>query len=379
MRIAVISSYPPIECGIATYSENLCKALPSEQDEIVVISPHGARGDNVFPIYNSADDNIAAEIFHMLGQLTPDIVHIQHEFGLYGELHGIQINELILRLQMAGLPVVTTLHTVRAAMPRNDRIILKNIVQDSAVVIVHEVLQKKILEDTFGKTGTIRVIPHGIRNLKPIENARSLLGVEGRKTAILVGYYRPTKRFERVVDLWPRVVERCPDALLILAGKMRNISFSDYLCMLMKKVEDSSVRDNILVLNGQFPQYTFDTMISAADCMLLPYEAGAQSGILSNSAAFGVPVVTSDLESFDQWNKESGGGLTAHSDDEFVDHICRMLQEEDLRREMSSNIRRFIKPMLWEAVADQHHQIYEEVSRKPITDSRYFYVPEPGK
>ncbi len=376
MRIAMISTYPPIECGIATYSENLCQAFHKEEDEIVVISQHGAHGPDVFPVYNAADDNIAAEIFNMLSKLTPDIVHIQHEFGLYGEQHGIQVNELILRLRMADLPVAVTLHTVRNPMPREDQIVLKNIVQDSSVVIVHERLQKDILEEVFGNPGNIRVIPHGVRDIKPVPGARRLLGVERYKTALLAGYYRPTKRFERVVDLWPEVVKRCPDALLVLAGKMRNISYSDYYRTLMRKVEESPVRDSILVLRGQFPQHTFDTIISGADCMLLPYEAGAQSGILSNAAAFGVPVVTSDLDSFEQWTRESGGGLAAHSDEEYIDYICQVLDDHSLQKKLKRNMKEYIRPMLWEAVSLKHHEVYEEIARNPNVSSRYFYVPE---
>ena len=376
MRIAMISTYPPIECGIATYSENLCAAFPRDEDEVVVVSQHGAKGEGVFPVYNAADDNIAAEIFHILGKLTPDVVHIQHEFGLYGELHGIQVNELVLRLRMAGVPVIVTLHTVRAPMPRDDQIVLKNIVQDSDGVIVHEPFQKEILKETFGSADNVHVIPHGIRNIKPVEDAKALIGAEGRKTALLVGYYRPTKRFERAVRIWPCVVERCPDALLVVAGKMRNIAFSDYYCELMKEVEASPVRDNILVLRGQFPQHTFDTLISSADCMLLPYEAGAQSGILCNAAAFHVPVVTSDLKSFDEWNRKSGGGLSAGSDDEYVDQICKVLEDDSLRNRLKSNIRNFIPPMYWDNVVRQHREIYNEAVRCPVMSSRYFYAPE---
>ncbi len=376
MRIAMISTYPPIECGIATYSENLCAAFPSHEDELVIVSQHGARGEGVFPVYNAADDNIAAEIFHILGKLTPDVVHIQHEFGLYGEQHGIQVNELILRLRMAGLPVIVTLHTVRSPMPRDDRIILKNIVQDCNAVIVHEPFQKEILKETFGSADNVRVIPHGIRDIKPVKDARKLIGAEGRKTALLVGYYRPSKRFEKIIRLWPRVVERCPDALLVLAGKMRNIASSDYYCELMKEVDASTVKDHILVLRGQFPQHTFDTIISSADCMLLPYEAGAQSGILCNAAAFHIPVVTSNLKSFDEWNRLSGGGLSAGTDDEFVSQIVRVLEDKSLRNSLKKNIRKFIPPLFWDHVAEQHREIYEETVRCPVISSRYFYVPE---
>jgi glycosyltransferase involved in cell wall biosynthesis len=261
-------------------------------------------------------------------------------------------------------------------MPREDRIVLKNIVQDSTAVIVHETFQKEILKEAFGDTGNVRVIPHGIRDIKPVKDARKLIGAEGMKTALLVGYYRPSKRFERILRFWPRVVERCPDALLVLAGKMRNIAFSDYYHELMKEVDASPVKGNILVLRGLFPPHTFDAIVSSADCMLLPYEAGAQSGILCNAAAFHVPVITSDLKSFDEWNRLSGGGLSASSDDEYVDQICRVLQDKSLRSSLKKSIQKFIPPMYWENVARSHREIYEGVVRSPVVSSRYFYVPE---
>lgn len=110
--------------------------------------------------------------------------------------------------------------------------------------------------------------------------------------------------------------------------------------------------------------------------MLLPYEAGAQSGILCNAAAFHVPVVTSDLKSFDEWNRLSGGGLSASSDDEYVDQICKVLQDKSLRNSLKKSIQKFIPPMYWENVARSHREIYEDVVRSPVISSRYFYVPE---
>ncbi len=376
MRIAMISTYPPIECGIATYTENLCRALSREKNEIFIVSQHGAYGRNVYPVYNAADDNIAGEIYNLLAKLTPDVVHIQHEFGLYGVQHGIQLNELILRLKMAALPVAVTLHTVRNPMPRDDEIILENIVRDSQMIIVHEQQQKDVLAAAFGSSDHIRVIPHGIRNVEPVPRARELLEVVGKKTALLVGYVRPSKRFERIIELRPEVAEAVPDAVLILAGKMRGIEHSDYYKMMIRMAEKSPAADQILVLRGQFPQHTFDTIISGADCMLLPYEAGAQSGILANAAAFHVPVVTSDLESFVHWNQQSGGGLSATTDEEYVKQIIRLLCDDELRGRLKKNISTHIQPMLWEAAGRLHQSVYEEINRNLFGAPRHFYVPE---
>ncbi|MCK5250589.1 MAG: glycosyltransferase family 4 protein, partial [Spirochaetaceae bacterium] len=262
-------------------------------------------------------------------------------------------------------------------MPRDDEIILGNIIRNKALIIVHEEHQQVVLQDKFGHGDRIRVIPHGIREYHPIPGARDMLGLSGKKVALLAGYFRPTKRFERILGLWPRVVERNPDVVLLLAGKMRGIEYSDYHDSLMRMAKESPVADQILCLSGQFPQYTFDAIISAADCIVLPYEIGAQSGILANAAAFHVPVVTSDLESFVKWNEKSGGGLTAATDDEFVEHLTRILKDDELNRTLRNNVKGFVQPYLWDAIGQKHQAVYEEILRKPFEGTRYFYLPDP--
>jgi 1,2-diacylglycerol 3-alpha-glucosyltransferase len=63
MRIAIISTYPPVECGIGTYTQFLTDELKHTANEIIIVSQHGARGEFVFPAYNADDPNLAKEIF----------------------------------------------------------------------------------------------------------------------------------------------------------------------------------------------------------------------------------------------------------------------------------------------------------------------------
>lgn len=375
MRIGLISTYPPIECGIATYTENLCIALRKTDNEVFVISQHGASGDQVFPVYNPTDDNIAAKVFNVIAKLTPDVVHIQHEFGLYGDLHGVQIIDMLIRFRITGLPIVTSLHTVKFPFSMHHRTILEAIVQYSSSVIVHEEFQKELLVGQFGRAEKIIVIPHGVRNIEPIPKAKETVGVVGKQVALLCGYFRPTKCFERIVALWPRIAENNRNAILLIAGKERGVEFSQYQKNLFEKIMQSTAKDQIVVLRGQFPQYTFDTIISSADIMLLPYEEGAQSGILSNAAAFRIPVVTSNLLSFMQWNKKSQGGLTAQNDDDYVTHISLLLNDDELRLKYKNAINAYIQPILWCEVVKTHLLAYEKLINGPYTNARYFFIP----
>ena len=82
MRIVFVSSYPPIECSIATYTGFLADALARTPSEIHIVSQYGAEGRHVYPCYDPNDDGIARKIFNAAVKVNPDLVHIQHEFGL---------------------------------------------------------------------------------------------------------------------------------------------------------------------------------------------------------------------------------------------------------------------------------------------------------
>ncbi len=373
MRIGLVSTYPPIECGIATYTQYLTDALKKLGDETFIFSPHGCKGDCAFGCYSSGEKGIAASIFLMASKMTPDIMHIQHEFGLYGELKGVQIIELILRCRAIEMPVLATLHTVKDEIPRDEEIVLRIIVQECNAIVVHEEKHKKTLEDYFGHADKITVIPHGIRDIKPVHGAREKLGVEGRKVALLCGYLRHTKRFDRAINAFPAVADALPDALLLVAGKSRSADHPEYQKQIYTLIENSPAKDRIMLLHGQFPQHVFDTIISAADIVIVPYELGGQSGIMAHAFAFGKPVVTSDLAAFRDWVEESQGGLVAASDEEYASHMIKLLGDDQFRESLSANITKFVKEKTcWNVVARQHKTVYDKCAWRPTQMARYF-------
>jgi len=376
MRICYISTYPPTECGIATYTQFLSDAVKEYRKEVVIISQVGASGEKVFPVFSPSDSDISNKMFHIASKLTPDVIHIQHEFGLYGSERGIQIIDFILRCKISDVPVVTTLHTINANAGRGEHIILENIIKNSSAIIVHEEYQKEIIDKEFNLNDKIYVIPHGVRNCNHHSDAKELLNIKDNKVILLAGYFRPTKCFDKIVKLFPEIVKKIENAILLVAGKMRGLEYSDYQQYFFNLINNSPVKKNIHVLRGQFPQNTFDTIMSAADVMVLPYERGAQSGILAQSSAFNIPAVTSDLLSFKLWNEKCGGGLTAHNDKDYVEHIYNILTDKNLELKLKNNIKAYNKDLFWSEIAKKHFLIYEDVIKVPYGEAEYFYIPE---
>lgn len=378
MRIVFVSTYPPIECGIGTYTRFLVEALAKEANEFHIVSPDGAEGRHVYPTYNTNDDGIARKIFNAALKVTPDIVHIQHEFGLYGEMCGIAVLELVYRFKSVSIPVIATFHTVQDKPEPNKEIIFRVLCQELNGIIVHEEDHVNILKTVFyTDPEKIFLVPHGARCMDPIPDAKTKLNLMGKKVILLAGYFRPTKCFELIVDLFPRIVEKVPDAWLVIASKRRNLNFADYRRILFEKIKSSSAMERIEVFRGQFPQKTFDTILSASDIMVLPYAVGAQSGIMAHAMTFGKPLVTSDLSAFVASLERSGAGFYAKTDDEYVDRIVSLLTDPDIYNQCSQNALAYVKEKIsWDIVAGQTTNVYKRFDWETDCKTRYVFSGE---
>lgn len=376
MRIGYISSYPPIECGIATYSSYLIDALREQGADVYVVSHMGASGTQVFPAFNEND--LDDKAYTVALRFTPDIVHIQHEFGLYGPHYGVNILPVIVKFRLIGVPVVTTLHTVYEQPERSHLLLIENILANSSRIIVHQDYQRESLRRHFPEnlTQKVAVIPHGARVVAPIPDAKNKLGLPADKKIILmIGYFRPSKNFELIIDQLPEILKKYPDALLVLAGKIRNQEYSQYQHVLFDRIRQSPVKDHIRVILGQLSQQTFDTILSAADVVVLPYKLSSQSGILAHCMAFGRPVVTSASKAMTQLIEESGAGVIVPSEPEFSNAIASLLADEQRARQMSESAREYVRSKLaWPKIAAAHRQVYESLHNIPDIGSQVIVV-----
>jgi len=368
MRIGFISTYPPIECGIATYTKYLTDTLRSREMDIYVVSHRGGSGENVFTAFDYEDGDLAEKAFSMMTRLTPDIVHIQHEYGLYGKHFGVSVIPLILKFRLAGIPVVTTLHTVYDKISYEHRIILASIMENSDAILVHEPYQLEALRSCYeGKEflKKVHVVPHGAREVTPVENAKARLGIPGdTKVALMIGYFRPTKGFEKIIRLWPGIVGKhiVNDISLVVAGKIRGIEHRDYRNMLFDEINSSPASDTIKVIRGQIKQDSFDTILSASDIVALPYSVSSQSGIVAHCLAFGRPIVTSNTPVMTSLIEETRAGLVCDTDQDYIDNIDKLLSDDNLREECSENAMRYVRDNIsWSKITQRHIEIYKTI------------------
>ena len=224
-RIAWIGNYVPRRCGIATYTRDLRCAvaahLPAADCPVIAMNDGETR--HAYPTevtFTCADHEPAAhrQAAEFVNLLEPDVVSLQHEYGIFGGPSGGQVLDL---LQQLRAPVHTTLHTVLATPTAEQRDVLAGIVRLSTRLAVMTDRGRALLRDLYGvPEDRVDVIPHGIPDMEFVDPNfhKDRFGVEGRRVLLTFGLLSPSKGIEQAIAALPAIVARHPDAVYVVLG-----------------------------------------------------------------------------------------------------------------------------------------------------------------
>ena len=101
MKIGMISTYPPIHCGIATYSSYLIEELRRLRNRVCIVCHKGGKGLDCYPAFNYDDPDLPHNAFKAMKKFAPDLVHIQHEYALFGEQRGMNVIPLAYKFRLS--------------------------------------------------------------------------------------------------------------------------------------------------------------------------------------------------------------------------------------------------------------------------------------
>lgn len=378
MKIAWLSSWPPRHCGIATYSAELVDALRHEGSEVHIIChpDGGASGEkNVYPIIDTTHHGWDGAVYDVVKTLQPDVVHIQHEFGLYNT-SGDNASGLfrpLFRWKTEGkVSVVLTYHSVYAELNYIISSYMDVMQQLADAGIVHAVYQWAYLHTNLGRiVDNVFVIPHGasIRAPLPKAGAKEALGLKGKKVLGMLGWFTPTKGFHHVLSMWDNLSKQLgPDTVLLLAGDARtgDPNQIEYKNRLLDLAENSAAKQNIKMVLGSFTPLEYERILAAFDAMVMPYTFASQSGNLAHSFSLGVPVVVSGLEGLKAEVEASGAGIAVPpgNNTDLKRAIMNIMGDDDLRNEYSERALNYVRTAIgWNITAQKHLRLYEKVIR----------------
>src|SRR6201998_3281537 len=224
-RIAVIGNYLPRQCGIATFTTDLCSAIAAEYGtaRLLALPVNDIDEGYDYPArvrWSLAQDEVKSyqEAAEFLNFNNIDMVCLQHEYGIFGGPAGSHILHLLRGLKM---PVVTTLHTVLREPDPNQLMVMEEIAELSDRLIVMSQLSSQFLQEIFKVPGSkIDMVPHGVPDLPFLDPNfyKDKFAVEGKAVLLTFGLLSPNKGIESVIRALPHILSKHTNVVYMVAG-----------------------------------------------------------------------------------------------------------------------------------------------------------------
>src|SRR5512142_371918 len=302
-RVALIGNHLPRQCGIATFTADLADALSEQlpQAECLVLAMNDVGKRYEYPErvrFEIKERDLSAyrRAADFLNVNGADVVCLQHEFGIFGGKAGSNIVSMLRQLRM---PIVTTLHTVLRNPDRFQRDVFDELIGLSTRLVVMSAGGASILRDTYGvSTEKIDNIPHGIPRVPDSSRVKSHLGVSDRSVILTFGLLSPDKGLEYVLDAFPEVLARHPEAMYIVLGathpQVKEQHGEIYRLMLANRARKLGIDTNVVFHDRFVAQSELIEFLAAADVYVTPYLNPEQStsGTLAYATGAGKAVIS---------------------------------------------------------------------------------------
>ncbi len=380
-KIAVIGNHLPRQCGIATFTTDLCESLAHEigrSDHVGAIAMDDTLDGYAYPptvkfqiqAQRQADYLRAAEFVNVSDF---DALILQHEYGIFGGKSGAYIIHLLKQLRM---PIIATLHTVLDEPTQEQRNILIDLANYCARLVVMSERAIDILKDVYDiPEEKVKLIPHGIPDLPFVDPSfhKDQFGVERNKVMLTFGLLGPGKGIEHMIDAMPSIIKKHPDIIYIVLGAthphIKKVSGDAYRHTLQQKVAQLGIGDHVQFHN-QF--VTLDMLcqyIGAADVYVTPYLSPKQitSGTLAYTMGAGKAVVSTPYWYAEELIGKDRGRLVPFADPEAIgEQVVDLLSDDHERNSLRKRAYQHCRPMVWKEVARSYLELINETIKERI-------------
>lgn len=385
-RIAFIGNYQPRQCGIATFTTDLCESIADEYKgtACIALPINDTDAGYEYPPrvrFELTEKNIESyrRAADFLNINNVDMVSLQHEYGIFGGKSGSYILTLLRELRM---PIVTTLHTILREPNPDQRRVLEEIISLSDRVVVMSERGAEFLQEIYHVSPEkIDLIPHGIPDVPFVDPSfhKDLFGVEGKSVLLSFGLLSANKGIENVITALPAILEKHPNVVYIVVGATHPHVIQNegetYRLSLQWLAREKGVEGNVIFYNRFVSLEELVQFISAADIYITPYLDAAQitSGTLAYTVGAGKAVISTPYWYAEEILAEDRGVLVPFSDPQaLADQVIDLLNNESKRHAMRKRAYLFGRDMIWSQVARRYMQTFERAR----AERRYFAQAE---
>lgn len=377
LKTLFICSYPPRQCGIATFSKDLITSLKncfgtSMDVEVCALENECCDIDEYPPEVSYRIEAQKLDSFFKVADRLNEredigMVCVQHEFGLFGGEYGSHLVAFLLRLN---IPISCVFHTV---LPNPDPTRIKVVqaladLSEKLIVLTNrsaEILEK----DYFVKKSKLRVIPHGthIVQWKEKQTLKSKYGFQDRMVLSSFGLLSKNKGIETTLRALPKVIDKFPDTLYLVLGKTHPEIIKNegetYRESLMDLVDQLDLNNNVRFVNEYLELKKLLEYLTLSDIYIFSSQDPNQavSGTFAYAMSCGNPVISTPIPHSKECLDPSTGILLNSFEDslEISDAIINLLQQPTLRASMGKNAFTQMRAFSWENVALSYSDVFQ--------------------
>jgi glycosyltransferase involved in cell wall biosynthesis len=369
MKIAIIGTYPPRQCGIATFSHDLYHSLPRSlaNDHHIFAVSDGS--EYVFPeevTYIIEKENLdsyiqAADVINN----AFDACIIQHEYGIFGGETGSYIIDL---LQHLNVPVLTNLHTVLEHPHHNEYRILRALAQYSSKITVMTSRAINMLETIYQiDRNQVSLIPHGVPNFDCDQDmAKRKLGFQNKKVMLSFGFVGKSKGFETAIQAVSQI-ENDYFVYIILGSTHPNVlkhEGDSYRHDLMDMVMALNIGHKVQFVNQFASEKLLKEYLTACDIYVTPYpnENQISSGTLSFALGAGAACISTPYWYAKDLLADDRGLFFPFNDAHALSSVVNdLLDQPDKLQYYRNNASIYGKQMSWSNVGKRQFQLLNEL------------------
>lgn len=374
-KLVFVASFPPRECGIATFTTDLIHAIKNQMDngiEIEICALEGAVAGFDYPkaVKYILDTTQPKGYIEIAKKINKDrqvkAVMIEHEFGLFSGEYG---DYLLYMLDNLEKPFVITFHSVLPHPDKKRLQLVKNITNKAKSVLVMTYASREILmADYLLPKEKIKIVAHGTHHIlwKHKEQAKEKLNISHRPVLATFGLLGRNKSIETAIDALPEVKKEFPDVLYLVLGKTHpglvEHEGEAYREFLEEKIKQQGLDENVQFVNRFLELEELLAYLSITDIYLFTSKDPNQavSGTFAYAMSSACPIIATPIPHASELLSEDTGILVDFEQPAQVAKAAiYLLKNKQLRERMGSNAFHKTRFTVWENAANETMELFK--------------------